>query len=159
MHLAAPPASLFDFTETSVRLPRNPHLVVGVENVEVDMSVCNNRSFDTHGSVCRSFVCGQLWNASLYFKQRVLVQALNFMLDSLNRFERPLIGGGRRSTHTLLDMQRHGDWAEKRRGPNTRARVAASWALPGGKSKIPARIRNRRRGHTCYCDRTSGSPT
>ncbi|WP_431133456.1 hypothetical protein [Paraburkholderia fungorum] len=25
MHLAAPPSSLFDFTETSVRLPRNPH--------------------------------------------------------------------------------------------------------------------------------------
>ena len=24
MHLAAPPSSLFDFTETSVRLPRNP---------------------------------------------------------------------------------------------------------------------------------------
>ncbi|CAB3740961.1 hypothetical protein LMG24238_06698 [Paraburkholderia sediminicola] len=26
MHLAAPPSSLFDFTETSVRLPRNPHI-------------------------------------------------------------------------------------------------------------------------------------
>ncbi|CAE6747342.1 hypothetical protein LMG22931_02962 [Paraburkholderia nemoris] len=27
MHLVGPPSSLFDFTETSVRLPRNPQLV------------------------------------------------------------------------------------------------------------------------------------
>jgi hypothetical protein len=27
MDLAAPPSSLFDFTETSVRLPRNPHVL------------------------------------------------------------------------------------------------------------------------------------